>query len=127
MNSTGNRKRRRVLLAVLASLFLLSGATYAGVNATSAKPDIQFQISPASQSVARGQTAIYTVTLTSTGGFAGVVGLSASGLPSGATANLVPPAPTLTALGNGSVVTSILSVITTAGTPVGPYTLKVTG
>jgi len=116
-----------VLFAVLASLLLLSGGTYAGVNATAAKPDFQFQISPASQSVERGQTAIYAVTLTSTGGFAGVVGLSVSGLPSGSTSSLTPPMPALKASGTGSVVTSILSVTTTSSTPVGPYTLKVTG
>jgi|SRR5665647_27939 len=127
MNSARKRKRRRVLLVVLASLLLLSGGTYMGVNATAAKPDIQFQISPASQSVARGQTAIYTVTVTSTGGFAGVVGLSVSGLPSGSISGLTPPLPALKASGTGSVVTSILSVTTTAGTPVGSYTLQVTG
>jgi len=116
-----------VLLAVLASFLLLSGGTYTGVNEASSKPDIQFQISPASQSLERGQTAIYTVTVTSTGGFAGVVGLSASGLPSGATASLVPPTLTLTALGTGATLTSVLTVTTTSSTPVGPYTLKVTG
>lgn len=124
MNPARKRKQRRVLLAVLASLFLLSGGTYAGVNTASAKPDIQFQISPASQSVARGQTAIYTVTMTSTGGFVGNVGLSVSGLPNGATASLTPPALTL---GTGATLTSVLNVTTAAGTPVGPSTLKVTG
>jgi len=116
-----------VLLAVLASLLLLSGGTYTGVNATAAKPDIQFQISPASQSVARDQTAIYTVTVTSTGGFAGTVGLSASGLTSGATASLTPATLTLSASGTRATLTSVLSVTTTSSTPVGPYTLKVTG
>jgi len=127
MNPTRKGKRRRVLLAVLASLLLLSGGTYTGVNATAAKPDIQFQISPASQSLERGQTAIYTVTVTSTGGFAGTVGLSASGLPGGATSSLLPATPTLAASDTGSTVTSVLSVTTAAGTPVGSYTLKVTG
>jgi uncharacterized membrane protein len=127
MKSTRKRKRRRVLLAVLASLLLLSGGTYTGVNATAAKPDIQFQISPASQSLERGQTAIYTVTVTSTGGFAGVVGLSVSGLPSGSTSSLTPPMPRLTASGTRATLTSVLSVFTAAATPVGSYTLKVTG
>jgi hypothetical protein len=127
MNPTRKGKRRRVLLAVLASLLLLSGGTYTGVNATAAKPDIQFQISPASQSLERGQTAIYTVTLTSTGGFAGTVGLSVSGLPSGSISSLLPATPTLAASDTGSTVTSVLTVTTAAGTPVGPSTLKVTG
>ena len=127
MTSARERQRRRVLLAALASLLLLSGGTYTGVNATAAKSDIQFQISPAYQSVERGQTAIYTVTVTSTGGFAGVVGLSVSGLPSGATATLAPAALTLTASGTGATLTSVLSVTTTFSTPVGPCTLKVTG
>jgi len=127
MSSARKRQRRRVLLAVQASLLLLSGGTYTGVNATADKPDIQFQISPASQSVARGQTAIYTVTVTSTGGFAGTVGLSASGIPSGASATLAPPTLTLKASSTGSTHTSVLSVAIAAGTPVGSYTLKVTG
>jgi hypothetical protein len=127
MNPTRKGKLRRVPLAVLASLLLLSGGTYTGVNATAAKPDIQFQISPASQSVERGQTAIYTVTLTGTGGFAGIVGLSVSGLPSGSISSLVPATPMLAASGTGSTITSVLSVTTIAGTPVGPSTLKVTG
>src|SRR5665647_1143402 len=127
MNSARKRKRRRVLLAVLSSLLLLSGATYAGVNSASTKPDIQFQISPASQSVARGQTAIYTVTVTSTGGFAGVVGLSVRGLPSGSTSSLTPPTLTLTTSSTRATLTSVLSVTTTSSTPVGPHTLKVTG
>ncbi|NMM22785.1 MAG: hypothetical protein HHJ11_04705 [Phycicoccus sp.] len=127
MNPARKRKRRRVLLAVLTSLLLLSGGTYTGVNTASAKGDIQFQISPASQSLARGQAAIYTVTVTSTGGFAGTVGLSASGLPSGATATLEPSALALTASDTGATHTSVLSVTTTSSTPVGSYTLKVTG
>jgi len=127
MSSARKRQRRRVLLAVQASLLLLSGGTYTGVNAGSAKPDIQFQISTSSQSVVRGQTALYTVTVTSTGGFAGTVGLSASGIPSGASATLAPPTLTLKASSTGSTHTSVLSVAIAAGTPVGSYTLKVTG
>lgn len=127
MKSARKRKRRRVLLAVLATLLLLSGAAYVAVGAAAAKPDITVQISPASQSVEAGKTTTYTVTLTSTGGFEGTVALSASGNPSGSTASLLPGAPNLTPSGTGSTATSVLSVTTTAGTPVGSYTLKVTG
>jgi len=65
-----------MLLAVLATLLLLSGAAYVAVGAAAAKPDITVQISPASQSVEAGKTTTYTVTLTSTGGFEGTVALS---------------------------------------------------
>jgi len=127
MQEQRNVTRRRVLIAALTALLLLSVATCAGFTAARAKPGIQFQISPANQLVARGQTATYTVTLTSTGGFARTVDLSASGLPSGSTFSLVPATATLAASGAGSTVTSVLSVTTTAGTPVGSPTLKVAG
>ena len=127
MEAERNAKRRRMLLAVLATLLLLSGAAYVAVGAAAAKPDITVQISPASQSVEAGKTTTYTVTLTSTGGFEGTVALSASGNPSGSTASLLPGAPNLTPSGTGSTATSVLSVTTTASTPAGSYTLKVTG
>ena len=125
MSAIRNAKRRPMLLAVLAAVVLLSTTAYAAVGAA-AKPGITVQISPASQSVVRGSVASYNVTLSSTGSFVGSVGLSASGLPSGSTAQFV-PATTPILTGTGSTATSALSVTTTSSTPVGSYTLTVTG
>jgi hypothetical protein len=128
--------RRRVLPALrsastatkllLAGLLLLllaaAGAAYA---AQPAKPGLTLQISPPSQSVTRGQPASYTVSVTSTGGFAGTVTLIASGLPSGASAAFTPSSSvTLTP---GSTASSTMNVTTTSSTPVGSCTLTVTG
>jgi hypothetical protein len=127
MSAIRNAKRRPVLLAILATVVLVPIAAYAAVGAPAAKPGITVQISPASQSVVRGSNASYTATLTSTGGFAGAVALSASGLPGGATASFSPTSRTLTATGTTSTATSVLTVATTSSTPVGSYTFTVTG
>ena len=123
MKSTTNV--RRVVLSIIG--VFITGAVVAGaisVQAAATKPGITVQVSPASQSITRGTAALYTVTLTSTGGFTGSVALSASGLPSGSTANFLPTTPTLTV--TTSKVTSVLSVPTTANTAAGSYTLNVT-
>jgi len=82
------------------------------VNAP-ATPDFTVSASPASQSVSPGGAASYTVTVRSVNGnFAGVVGLTASGLPSGATASF---SPANVSPGDGSA-TSTLTVQTAAAT-----------
>src|SRR2546430_588331 len=60
----------------------------------------------------------YSVTISPTGGFSGQVNLSVSGLPSGASGSFAP---------NPATASSTLSVTTGTGTPVGPYTLTITG
>ncbi len=114
---------RRTLLGAL-GLALVLGGVVSGALAATTKPGLTLQISPASASVARGQSAGYTVSVTSTGGFTGTVTLSASGLPSGATASFGPASVTLA---SGATATSALSVATTSSTPVGSYTVTVTG
>jgi len=111
----------KLLLAALLLLLITAAAAYA---AQPAKPGITLQVSPASQSVERGAPAKYTVSVTSTGGFVGAVTLSASGLPSGTSAAFAPASVTLTA---GSAATSAITVTTTSSTPVGSYTLTVSG
>jgi hypothetical protein len=118
-----SRLMRRVLLGVLALAVLLGCAVTAAL-AAQAKPGLTLQVSPASQSVTRGQSASYTVSVTSTGGFSGSVALSASGLPSGASAGFAPSSVTLA---SGATGTSTMSVSTTTTTPVGSYTLTITG
>ncbi len=119
------RSARLVTKLLLATAIVAVLGTVATVSlAAAAKPGITVQTSPASQSVTRGQTVSYTITVTSTNGFAGVVTLSASGLPNGASAAFAPSSITLT---SGGKATSTMSVTTTSTTPAGNSTLTVTG
>src|SRR2546429_492600 len=74
--------------------------------------------SPLSQSVLPGGSTSYSVTISPTGGFSGQVNLSVGGLPSGASGGFAP---------NPATASSTLSVTTGTGTPVGTYTLTITG
>jgi len=80
-----------------------------------------YQVSAGSAgSVNAGQSVHVPVTLTPVNGFSGTVSLSATGLPAGATANFNPPS--VSASGS-----STLTISTTRATPVGAYTVWVTG
>jgi subtilisin family serine protease len=82
--------------------------------------DFTISVSPASRSVRPGGKASFTVTVASVGGFAGSVALTASGAPEGGTLVLRKtsvPAPGSTKL----------TVRTTQQTPLGTFTLVVTG
>ena len=81
-------------------------------------PDFSLAVSPTSQTVIRGGSTTYTVTISPSGDFAGSVSLNVSGLPSGATASFSP---------NPATSSSTLSVTTSASTPIGSKTLTVTG
>jgi len=83
-------------------------------------PDFSLTANPPSQSVVQGSSAAYTVTVTGTNGFAGVVGFSTIGLPAGAGASFAPT----TVTGSGS---TTLTLTTAAGTPPGTYPITVTG
>jgi hypothetical protein len=111
----------KLLIAGLLLLLTAAGLAYA---AQPAKPGITLGISPASQSITRGQAAAYTVTATSTGGFTGAVSLSASGLPSGASAAFNPTSVTLS---SGSTASTTLTVSTSSTTPTGSATITVQG
>jgi beta-glucanase (GH16 family) len=82
--------------------------------------DFTISATPGSQTVVPGGTTSYTVTATPQNGFTGTVALSASGLPSGASASFNP-----TSLSGSS--SSTLTVTTAASTPSGSDTLSVTG
>jgi hypothetical protein len=86
----------------------------------SATPDFSVAGAPASQTVIQGGSTSYTASITASNGFAGVVTLSASGLPTGASAAFVPS----TVTGSG---TSTLTVTTGAATPTGSYVVTITG
>ncbi|MDF5755768.1 M28 family peptidase [Spongiactinospora sp. TRM90649] len=85
-------------------------------------PDRNFTVSlnPSSGSVNPGQQATATVNTQTTSGTAQTVNLSATGLPSGATANFNPPSVTS---GNSSS----LTISTSSTTPPGTYNVTVTG
>jgi uncharacterized membrane protein len=88
------------------------------VNAASGG-DFSLSASPTSRTILQGDTTTYTVTVNRSGGFAGGVTLSAGGLPSGATAAFSPNPTTGTS--------SNLTVSTSGNTPVGTYSIVITG
>jgi hypothetical protein len=74
--------------------------------------------SPSTRTVTAGGATTYTVAVTRYGGFAGLVNLSVSGLPGGATATFAP---------NPADASSVLTVGTSAATPPGTYVLTIKG
>jgi serine protease len=82
--------------------------------------DFSISASPSGVSVAPGGSATSTISTAVTGGSAQSVSLSASGLPAGATASFSPASVTA----GGS---STLTLATAASTPVGTYSVTVTG
>src|SRR5712692_505598 len=89
-----------------------------------ASPDFSISSSPSSFSLAQGASGSSTITLTSAGGFAGTISLSPSVSPSGPTVSVSPTSVTLTA---GSSGTSSLNITTQPTTPIGSYTVTVSG
>src|SRR6267378_2696505 len=89
-----------------------------------ASPDFSISSSPSSFALAQGASGSSTITLTSLGGFAGTITLSPSVSPSGPAVSVSPTSVTLTA---GSSGTSSLTVTTQPNTPIGSYTVTVSG
>jgi hypothetical protein len=83
-------------------------------------PDFTISATPASQTVRRGNSTTYTVTVGAVNGFTGTVTLSASGLPNRATATFNPSS----IAGSGS---STLTIRTRNQTPVGTFVLTIRG
>ena len=98
--------------------------TFVASAPASTTPDFNLDISPASANVVPGANAQYTLTLTPLAGFVGTVSLSASGLPSGATANFNPASVNIN---DANARTSILTLSTTAGTPLGNPNVSING
>ncbi len=90
------------------------------INEKPAEPDFRINASPASRSVTQGDAAFYTVTVRAFNGFAGAVNLKVSGLPTGASGSFDKNPLSITG-------ESKLDITTTVNTPVGSYTLTVTG
>src|SRR5439155_23281832 len=66
------------------------GTASSPATRTISVPDYSLSASPTSQSVPRGSSGNFTVTLTPGSGFVGTVTFSVAGLPSGATASFTP-------------------------------------
>jgi subtilisin family serine protease len=82
--------------------------------------DFSLSVSPASGSVTAGASTTATVSTTTTSGSPQTVTLSASGLPSGATASFSPASVT----SGGS---ATMTIATSASTPSGTYPITITG
>lgn len=85
---------------------------------------ITVALSPSSRTVDQGQSASFTVSATSTGGFTGLVTFAVSGLPDGATASA---APASLVLASGSTAQATLTVSTATTTPSTKTDFTVTG
>jgi photosystem II stability/assembly factor-like uncharacterized protein len=95
------------------------GIIYGESTTGTSTPEFTLSASPANVSVTRGSNGTSTIPITRSGGFAGSVALSVSGLPSGVTASFSP----VSATGASSVLT--LSASPTAMT--GPASLAILG
>jgi subtilisin family serine protease len=84
---------------------------------TPSAPDFSLFATP-SQTVVQGASTSYAVSITSSGGFIDLVTLSASGLPTGATATFST---------NPATTSSTMTVTTSTTTPTGTYTLTING
>lgn len=94
------------------------GTYLASSNSTS------FTVSPASQTITPGQSAIYTLTLASVKGLSGNVSLGCSGGPANSTCSITPASVTL----NGTAtVTATATVLTSANSNYGAFTVEITG
>jgi subtilase family serine protease len=92
----------------------------ATVNLIVASPDFSLSASPAARTVRHGRGTTYAVNISASGGFSGTVTLSASGLPTGATASFSPASITPSS-------SSTMTVKTSNSTPTQSYTLTITG
>jgi hypothetical protein len=86
--------------------------------------DFTLSPNPTSVTVAQGQTATYTISITSIGSFSSPVSLQVSGTPLSSAGSFSPP---LVTPPSGGGTSSLLTVSTSASTPAGSYTLTVTG
>ena len=95
-------------------------STYTLTVAAVGVPDFSVSVSPSSGSAVQGESATATVSVSSIEGFSSTVSLSASGLPSGATASFSP-------LSGTPSFTSTLTISASSTTPAGTYMITITG
>jgi len=87
-------------------------------------PDFTMTVSPTSAQISRGQSGNFTITITSSGGFASPVSLTLSGQPTDVTGTFTPSSVTPP---SGGSATSTLAVSVGATATPGSYTLTITG
>ncbi len=98
--------------------------TFASVQPAAETGDFTVTVTPSLQNILPGTSADYTVTVTPANGFTGAVSLSVAGLPAGTSASFN----TLTVnINDASARTSTLTITNAASTPLGNFTLTVTG
>ena len=85
-------------------------------------PDFSLSASPSSITIAKGASGTSTITSTVSGGFSSAVALTASGLPTGASASFSPSS--IAAPGSG---TSTMTITVGSSTASGTYAITVTG
>jgi len=91
----------------------------AGANFSAASnPDFSLSVLPSSQTLIQGNSTSYNLTVNPNNGFSDQVTLSVTGLPTGVSGTFSP---------NPATSTCTLSVTTATTTPVGTYTLTITG
>ena len=90
------------------------------LSSANTTPDFTLGTVPSSMTIGAGGVVYPKVSVNPLNGFNGIVNLSTTGLPTGATANFSP-----TVLGASAV--SLLTITTTASTPAGSYLLTITG
>jgi hypothetical protein len=116
------------LLAGLLALLATAGVVYLTASgssaASNAKPDLFLQVAPASQTVTRGQSVSYTVSVSPLNGFTGTVSLTTAKLPSGATGSFSPASVSITGTAAAS---SMLTVSTTSSAALGSTSFTITG
>lgn len=110
--------RQKFGLTLVGVLVVFGFCAYA-VFAAGGKPDFSIAVSPASQTITQGQATNYTVTVTRANGFTGSVSLSASSLPSGATASWKLSNGTTSNVVPASLNSATLTIQTAASTPNG--------
>ena len=98
----------------------ISTQTTQVVLVVNAIADFGISVAPTSQTIFLGQNVGYGVTVSPSGGFTGIVNLSVTGLPPGATATFNPSS----VQGSGL---SSLAIVPAPNTPGGTYTLTITG
>ncbi|WP_223297361.1 glycosyl hydrolase family 8 [Catenulispora acidiphila] len=104
-------------------MIVMAGDYWSPASASTPPPpanDFSISASPASGSVSQGSSATVSVGTAVTAGSAESVALSASGLPTGATAGFSPAS-----VNSGA--SSTLTVATSSSTPAGTYAITVTG
>lgn len=90
----------------------------AAIRACAVGPDFSLTTSTTTETVVQGDLATFTANVTPSGGFAGNVTLSVSGLPAGTTADFTP---------NPTTDTSTLTITTSGDTSAGSYILTFAG